>query len=355
MSFETLIETALRDPLAGTGSERVIGYVGADVPVELILAARARPVRLRGRANMSTASADRFVEASFSDSARCIAEQWVAGELDALQAVIFSRSDDSAQRLYYYLCELQRTGQCGGPEPLLFDIAGIQRTSSAAYTFESTRKLAASLGSIAEQLPRAIDQVRRRFHLLNRLAEQRAMDQIPGAFAHRVLRAAESAWTPEFDERFEQWLDSLQATTAYRRLVLIGSEPADEQLHEASEAAGATFIAEINEASHVDHVAHAHDDPLSAIATRCHRRVHDAEALLRSADALTSRLRSLRADGAVLWLQASDTGLAWEVPRIEHALRAEGCTVLKLVLQGAHADAATLERLAYFSRTLEVR
>jgi hypothetical protein len=181
------------------------------------------------------------------------------------------------------------------------------------------------------------------------------MGHVAGAIAHRVLRAAERAWTVEFDDGFEQWLDSLQATIAYRRLVLIGSEPANERLHEAIEAAGATFIAEINAASHIDHVSHAPADPLSGIATRCHRRVHDAEAPLRSADALTTRLRTLRADGAVLWLQSSDTGLAWETPRIEHALGAAGCAVLKLVLQGAHADAATLERLANFSRTLEVR
>ena len=41
---------------------------------------------------------------------RSIAEQWLTGELDFLDAVVFPRSDDSAQRLYYYLCELQRRG-----------------------------------------------------------------------------------------------------------------------------------------------------------------------------------------------------------------------------------------------------
>lgn len=354
MSFEALVEMALHDPLASASSERVIGYVGADVPIELVLAANARPVRLRGRRSNSTASADQFVEASFSASSRHIAEQWIAGELDALQSVIFSRSDDSAQRLYYYLCELQRTGHCHGPVPLLFDIAGIPRTSSADYTLESTRRLAASLGTLLDRLPRAITQAQRRSHLLNRLAEQRARGHIPGTLAHRVMRAAESAWTNEFDNLFERWLDSSWPTTAYRRLILIGSEPADEHLHEAVETAGATFIAEINEASQVDHAAH-HEDPLVAVAVRCHRRVHDAQAPLRNADSLTSRLRALQAHGAVLWLQTSDTGLAWEAPRIEHTLRAAGCPVLKLVLQKADVDSTALERLADFARTLGVR
>lgn len=355
MNFHTLVDTAIHEPLAIASNEHVVGYVGADNPIELILAAQARPIRLRGRSSLPTANADRFVEASFSASSRRIAEQWLAGEFDALQTVIFSRSDDNAQRLYYYVCELQRTGQCAGPTPLLFDIAGIQRASSAAYTVESVQRLAASLGTVPAQLPRAIAQAQRRFHLLTRFAQQRAMGHIPGTLAHRVLRAAESRWTIEFDDAFEQWLDSLRPTTTYRRLVLVGSEPADERLHEAIEAVGATFVAEINEAAHVDHVAHAYEDPLVAIATRCHRRMHDAQAVLRSADLLTKRIRSLQADGAVLWLAASDTGLAWEAPRIEHGLRSAGCAVLRLVLQGADADAATLERVAHFSRTLEVQ
>jgi hypothetical protein len=355
MSFETLVDTALRDLLATASNARVIGYVGADIPVELIIAAQAQPVRLNGRSGLSTTNADRFVEASFSISSRRIAEQWLAGELDGLQSVIFSRSDDSAQRLYYYICELQRTGQCAGPTPLLFDIAGIQRASSLAYTVESTRRLAASLGTMNEQLPRAIAQTQRRSHLLTRFAEQRAMGNIPGTLAHRVLRAAESQWTAEFDAALERWLDSCRSTASYRRLLLVGSEPADAQLHETAEAAGASFIAEINEAVHVDHVAHAHEDPLLWIAARCHHRMHDAQAVLRSADLLTTRVRTLQADGAVLWLAASDTGLAWEAPRIERTLRSAGRPVLKLVLQGADCDAATLERVAHFAGTLEVQ
>ena len=38
--------------------------------------------------------------------------QWLQGDLDHLEAVVFARGDDSGQRLYYYLCELQRRGLC---------------------------------------------------------------------------------------------------------------------------------------------------------------------------------------------------------------------------------------------------
>ena len=94
---------------------RVIGYIGNDVPVALILAANAIPTRLRGDLRASTHRASEFVESAFLPEMRAIVEQWLAGELDSLHSVVFPRTDDSAQRVYYYLCELQRRRVCGGP------------------------------------------------------------------------------------------------------------------------------------------------------------------------------------------------------------------------------------------------
>ncbi|HEU4652939.1 MAG TPA: 2-hydroxyacyl-CoA dehydratase family protein, partial [Steroidobacteraceae bacterium] len=102
---------------ASNSRPRKVGYVGHDVPIELILAANALPAGLHGRVGEPTPIADQYLEPTFSPASRSIAEQWLNGELDSFDAVVFSRSDDSAQRLYYYVCELQRRGQCGGPKP----------------------------------------------------------------------------------------------------------------------------------------------------------------------------------------------------------------------------------------------
>src|SRR5690349_15752707 len=153
--------------------ERVVGYVGNDVPVALILAAGAVPVRLRGSPKSTPVRADQFIESSFSPELRVIADQWLEGALDHLQSVIFARSDDSGQRLYYYLCELQRRGLCAGPRPLLFDVAGLHRSASVEHTLESTRVLAAQLGVSADSLARARERVREREELLRSLRAQR--------------------------------------------------------------------------------------------------------------------------------------------------------------------------------------
>jgi hypothetical protein len=75
------------------------------------------------------------------------------------------------QRLYYYLCELQRRG-CARAEPLLYDVANLARPSSFEHTLESTRLLAAQLGSAADRSS-GLQRVRRReslAHAVRRIA-----------------------------------------------------------------------------------------------------------------------------------------------------------------------------------------
>jgi hypothetical protein len=130
------LTTLIDDPLQVARAEardgsRVIGYVGNDVPVALIMASGALPLRLRGGTHAGTARADQYLESAYSPESRGVAEQWLSGELDFIEAVVFPRTDDSAQRLYYYLCELQRRGLCAGPRPLLYDVANLARPMSA--------------------------------------------------------------------------------------------------------------------------------------------------------------------------------------------------------------------------------
>ena len=80
--FSQIIARLQQDPqhaarqAAATG-QRVVGYVGHDVPVALILASGALPVRLRGHPDAGTSHADEFVESSFAPDVRAIAAQWL--------------------------------------------------------------------------------------------------------------------------------------------------------------------------------------------------------------------------------------------------------------------------------------
>ncbi len=330
-------------------SEQKIGYVGHDTPIELIFAAGATPIGIHGVAGRGTPRADQYVETTFSPASRSIAEQWLNGELDELEAVIFSRSDDSAQRLYYYLCELQRRGLCNGPRPLLYDIANWNRDSSLAHTIASTRHLARELGASSETLPRAVERVRARAQLLAAVAESTLAPQLArGSFTQRLVRTADRDWSETFDPTLRAAKDPTPASPDATRLMLIGSTPADERLHEAAERAGANIVATLNEATpqRIDAAAIT-GDAFEEIARRC--RAHSWRAMLQSPNDFCDRAMALGVAGVILWTVTEDAALAWAAPRIERALHARGIAVLPLVMQPWNVAAHTLDAVAAFA------
>jgi len=79
--LEMMVDAVLLDPMATARArarqgQRVIGYVGAEIPVEVILAAGAFPLRLPGRVQ-ATDQADRYLESRFTPDLRSIAEQYL--------------------------------------------------------------------------------------------------------------------------------------------------------------------------------------------------------------------------------------------------------------------------------------
>lgn len=356
MSMPAILTDSLDDALefARKQGARAIGYVGHDIPVELILAAGARPVRLSEQLGYDTRQADRFVEPTFSLGARQVAQRWLEGRLGTLEAVVFSRGDDNAQRLYYYLCELQRTGEIAGPRPLLFDIARVDRPSSVAHTVASARLLAAALGVDTATLSQSAHRVRQRAHLLARLRGARIQHSLPGALSHTILRAAQYHWDDDFDRALEAWLADTSAIEARHRIALIGSEAQHEAIHSAVEAGGGTICREIYETTPLpDADLAAGDDAIASIATHYHRQACAARQVFSIPERIVASVREARADAAILWLTQTDSALAWEGPRIANGLRDAGIPVLSLLLQPAASDAASLALVARFAHTLE--
>jgi 2-hydroxyglutaryl-CoA dehydratase D-component len=359
-SFESDLLRIVADPLAharaaARAGQRVVGYVGAEVPVELILAAGAVPVRLSGRADEPTPEADQFFERAFMPEIRSIAEQWISGALDFIDAVVLPRGDDSAQRLYYYMCELQRTDQCGGPKPLIHDVAGVDRESSRAYTAASTAALARELGAkhgathggdnsgANGGAARAIGE---RDELLARLSDIRASDApLLGSVAHRVARASAYVWTPEFRAELNEWLLAIprscrasapsNSPRAGHRILLAGNSPPDERIHTAVEAVGATLVRELTDAKWF---------PLWQSSL--------ARALARSPELIATEARKVRADGVVIWMIEENETLPWELPGQLRALQVANVPVLVLTRQPWLVADEALEAISQFAKGL---
>lgn len=353
--FSRIIRALRQDPQqvarsAAASGERIVGYVGNDVPVALILAAGALPVRLRVGAGAGTSGVDRFIESSFAPELRAIADQWLQGALDHLDAVIFARSDDSGQRLYYYLCELQRRGLCAGPRPLLHDVAGLARGASAEHTLESTRLLASQLGAPALALAAALERVTGREQLLRAIQARRQLPApLPGSAAWACQYAAGCDWRIEFDDAARRWLEEVPLLAMPKRVVLAGDPPPDDQLHTAIEAAGASVVLELTESEGAsDRSAR---DPLAAIAEDSRRRESPALSMRRNARWLAERAQELRADAVLIWLSEQNEALPWEIARQLESLRAAGLPALLLARQPWHISAAVITQVMHFVRT----
>jgi hypothetical protein len=352
-SFNDHVSLLLRDPYAavnGGGDARIIGYVGDDVPVELILAANAVPLRVRGTANAPTPRANEYLESAFMPELRAVAEQWLTGSLDFLDAVVLSRTDDSAQRLYYYMCELQHRGICGGPLPLLYDVGTLPRQTSRAHSLESTRRLAAALGASITQA--ALQRVARRERLLERLHARRA-DETPiaGSVAWRMQQASGYDWRSGFDDAAERWLDTAPSLSRPRRILLAGDLPPDERLHLAVEAAGGSIVAERVDSCGPARATHA--DLMVAIADYFQQRSSVAVSMRMNGRWLADCARAVRADAVLAWLIEEDESLPWEIPRQMRSLAAEGVPSLLLSRQQWRATDETLSQVRTFVATVE--
>jgi len=354
--FVDWLDQCRRDPqvtarAAAARGERVVGYVGNDIPPALILAANALPVRLPALGDVATRGADRFVESSFTPTSRSIVEQWLNGSLDHLDAVVFARGDDSGQRVYYYLCELQRRGVCAGPRPLLYDVASLARRSSFEHTLDSTRLLASQLGSAPGRLEEAITRVRRRDELAHAVRAHRLLPApLPGSAAWSFDFAAGCDWRGTFDDAARRWLDAASLLPMPRRVLLAGDPPPDEQLHVAVETCGASVVLELTESASAE--PRTQRDPFAAIAEEFHRRESPVLAMRRDGRWLEGQARDHRIDAVLVWLSEEDEALPWEIARQMRSLREANIPALLLARQPARVSAATLTQVMHFLRDL---
>src|SRR5262249_41606060 len=131
--------------------------------------------------------ADRYMEGAFDPMARSVFDRTLRGDFDFVDLIVLPRTVDSFQRLYYYLCELRRTGLERVPESYLYDLLHTPWPTSAEYnhlrTLELKEKLQTLIGrTIAEDdLGASIALYNRIRERLSRIFERRCAE--PCGFA----------------------------------------------------------------------------------------------------------------------------------------------------------------------------
>ncbi|MGX7896625.1 hypothetical protein [Tsuneonella sp. HG222] len=285
-----------------------IGHVGPNLPQRLLRATGRHAGPLDFEPDRPTPRADVWMENKFAPWAKSILQAWADGAYDDLDEVVFSRAEDSVQRLYYYLCELQRRGMVAGPTPLILDIAKVPRATSLERTAFALRRLADRWG---------VDE-----------AALRAADPAPVA-------AAESAG-------------------AHNVCLLAGTSPPDRRLHDSIASAGfAPHGATLRETwlALDDPLPDAHGDAFDQLAQQVHTSPHGPRAFVDTGAELAKSIATSGARAVVLWIIEEDEAQSWHLPAQRKTLEACGVPYLVLTRRDWLAgDGAGSEIAAFLSK-----
>ncbi|MBE1495788.1 benzoyl-CoA reductase/2-hydroxyglutaryl-CoA dehydratase subunit BcrC/BadD/HgdB [Amycolatopsis lexingtonensis] len=162
-----------------------VGYVGADVPVELITAAGLRPRRLTGNPGEDSALGDRYLGRGVDPVARSVLTRILTGAYGPLEAIVVSRDCEASLRLFYALRELHRVEpELGLPPVRLVDVLHLPHHTTTRYVHAKIAQLREWLGQwrpiTDDDLAAAItahDTLRRS---LGRLADLRRANRLSG-------------------------------------------------------------------------------------------------------------------------------------------------------------------------------
>ncbi|MFI1023666.1 2-hydroxyacyl-CoA dehydratase [Streptomyces olivaceus] len=112
----------------------VIGYVGADVPVEYITAAGLLPLRLSGTPDAPSTAGDRFLGTGLDPAARSVLTRLLDGDFGPLDGVVVSRDCEASLRLFYALRELRRVDPALALPPVhLVDVLHLPHRTTTRY------------------------------------------------------------------------------------------------------------------------------------------------------------------------------------------------------------------------------
>ena len=278
----------------------MIASAGPNLPLAVLRATGAYAGPLPIDLDKSVTTASLWMESKFAPWAPLALQAWADGDYDHFDRVVFSRADDTAQRFYYYVCELQRRGLVGGPEALLFDVAMIPRQSSLERTEQKIRELADLLG-------------------------------VGDAVIEEAIAPASDA----FDH-------------GDRPVCLIAGSPMpDRRLHDAVEAAGFAPVGQTladywgEEAGAVERGT---GNPCAAIARSLHTSASGPRSFADRSTLLASRLAQSGAKAAILWRIEEDEAQVWHLPAERGVLEHSGVPHLVLTRRDWFAqDGASAE------------
>lgn len=312
-SLEHTLNAVLADPLAEARAKPgAVAYVGADFPLDIVLATERAFCHLPWRSGRATPVADQWLESAFPGWARSMLEDWAGGVFDCFASVVFSRGDDASQRLYYYICELQRQHRLAGPRALILDAATIPRDSSVRHNLRALTTLLDELQIDTRDLLQGVTAANARRQWYRQLASRHGL---PGELRERMARAT------LFRDLYPDCAEaSLPDGNTGRGVLLVGSAPPDERLHAAVTAAGWNLRGEVHPYALARHgapiEASSGEAVMQVLAQRLNRQPYGPRTFADRATLLEAELDASGAEAVLLWLTEEDESMVWELPAL---------------------------------------
>jgi hypothetical protein len=292
------------------------------------------------------------MEDLFDTSVRGIFERLLKGEFDYLSAIVLPRANDSAHRLYYYLCELKRTGEAKLPLVLLCDVVMTPDDASRHYSIDALGRLWEELKAIgrrdagdAELRAAVVAQNRRAKWAMGPIISRR-VGSIPGeealacfAAVHMLaLDRLEAAGPPKGA------IVSAGERPSGPRVMICGSAQTDGHLHGIIETASGIVVMDYHSGGELSVMRLSVDEalaPLEAIADRLRKEQAASRRFADVAGETATFARALRVDLAIFSYFPEEEALTWDYPEQKAALEAAGLRVLRLPEQTRPFDVAS--------------
>lgn len=334
--LQTLTSAYLQDAPYGTVTRPVVGMVGQDVPVELIWAAGARHLRLRGNPQWDRSEAEFYLGRGVDAATTSLFAGILNGVFGPLDAIVVSSDCDASQRLYYAMREMRRVAAGPTLPPIyLVDMLHLPRNSTARY---NRARLGQFVGVLqdwfgvtltTERISGAIGLSRRILEAQRRFTGLRLEDptRVSGEQALAVYGAGSRMEPEGYLEALEGLLAAAEVLPGHpgRRIFLTGSSHDRPDVYNLIESAGSVIVGEDHDHGQLsterplpdpgtgdplDILALAYRDngPTPQRASIPNRAAHTARAArLAGAELVLSYIRNQ--DEAPLWDFAAQRGL----------------------------------------------
>ena len=334
--------------LKGQG-KRIMGYLCAFVPLEMLTAAGFIPFRIRGDVNEPITKADAEMETIICPLVRSCFDMWLKGRYEFLDGIVIPHACDSICRTYevwQYTLNLPYSHFINMPH-------GTDDSSLNFYKAE-LNAFRRSLGGFAgreisdQSLKEAIQLYNQNRARVRELYQLRKSDppQVSGVEVAKVLVAAVSLPVDEATRLIGDVIDEVkprQAVPAQKsaRLMVVGAQMDNVAFIDLVEKSGAWVVADDlcpgarESLSYVDTTA----DPIDGIAERYLRKIYCGRTFRERTGSyqdymeerfghIADMIKDFKVDGVVLYIYKYCDPFGFEVPEMKSYIEAKGTPVL---------------------------